>query len=49
MPLAARWGSPADTAELVSFLVSDAAGWITGQTIDSDGGWGVREGVPPRG
>lgn len=48
MPLAERWGSPTDTAELVSFLVSDAAGWITGQTIDSDGGWGVREGVAPR-
>jgi 3-oxoacyl-[acyl-carrier protein] reductase len=48
MPLAERWGSPADAAELVSFLVSDAAGWITGQTIDSDGGWGVREGVPSR-
>jgi 3-oxoacyl-[acyl-carrier protein] reductase len=39
---AGRWGTPADTAELVSFLVSEAAGWITGQTIDSDGGWGVR-------
>ena len=49
MPLAPRWGSPADAAELVSFLVSDSAGWITGQTIDSDGGWGVREGVPERG
>ncbi len=48
MPLAPRWGTPSDTAELVAFLVSDAAGWITGQTIDSDGGWGVRDGVPPR-
>jgi 3-oxoacyl-[acyl-carrier protein] reductase len=48
MPLAPRWGTPADVTELVAFLVSDAAGWITGQTIDSDGGWGVREGVPPR-
>jgi 3-oxoacyl-[acyl-carrier protein] reductase len=42
MPLAPRWGTPADVTELVAFLVSDAAGWITGQTIDSDGGWGVR-------
>jgi 3-oxoacyl-[acyl-carrier protein] reductase len=48
MPLERRWGRPADTAELVAFLVSDAAGWITGQTVDSDGGWGVRAGVPPR-
>lgn len=42
MPLAPRWGQPADTAELVGWLVSDAAGWITGQTIDSDGGWATR-------
>lgn len=48
MPLARRWGHPADTAELVSWLVSDAAGWITGQTINSDGGWGLRGGVPAR-
>jgi 3-oxoacyl-[acyl-carrier protein] reductase len=48
MPLAPRWGRPEDTAALVYFLVSDAAGWITGQTIDSDGGWGIRSGVAPR-
>ncbi len=42
MPLRSRWGTPADAADLVAFLVSDAAQWITGQTIDSDGGWGVR-------
>jgi 3-oxoacyl-[acyl-carrier protein] reductase len=44
MPLARRWGQPADTAELVAWLLSDAAGWITGQTIDSDGGWSTRSG-----
>lgn len=44
MPLAARWGAPGDVAELVAFLVSDAAGWITGQTIDSDG-WGIAAGA----
>ena len=48
MPVAPRWGEPADTAELVSWLVSDASGWVTGQTIDSDGGWGLRGGVAPR-
>jgi 3-oxoacyl-[acyl-carrier protein] reductase len=48
MPLAPRWGRPDDIVELVAFLVSDAAGWITSQTIDSDGGWGIRAGVAPR-
>lgn len=48
MPLAPRWGTPSDVAGLVEWLVSDAAGWVTGQTIDSDGGWGIRDGVPPR-
>jgi 3-oxoacyl-[acyl-carrier protein] reductase len=41
MPMG-RWGRPDDITELVAWLVSDAAGWVTGQTIDSDGGWGVR-------
>ncbi|MGO8862083.1 MAG: SDR family oxidoreductase [Acidimicrobiales bacterium] len=48
MPLAPRWGRPSDAAELVAWLVSDAAGWVTGQTIDSDGGWGLRGDVTPR-
>jgi 3-oxoacyl-[acyl-carrier protein] reductase len=48
MPLDERWGHPEETAALVSWLLSDQASWITGQTIDSDGGWGVRTGVPPR-
>jgi 3-oxoacyl-[acyl-carrier protein] reductase len=34
-----RWSTPADTAELVAWLVGDGAGWVTGQTIASDGGW----------
>ncbi len=34
-----RWSKPADTAKLVTWLVSDEADWVTGQTIASDGGW----------
>ena len=33
-----RWGEPDDAARLVAWLCSDDAGWITGQTIDSEGG-----------
>ncbi len=33
-----RVGDPAETAQLVRFLLSDAAGFITGQTIGIDGG-----------
>lgn len=45
---AGRWGEPDDAARLISWLCSEDARWITGQTIDSDGGWGIRSGVPPR-
>ena len=34
-----RWGSPADVANVVAFLVSDNGAWITGQVIDSEGGF----------
>ncbi len=34
-----RFGTPADTAQLVRFLVSDEGAWITGQLIKSDGGF----------
>lgn len=33
-----RLGAPEDIANAVLFLVSDQAGWITGQTISVDGG-----------
>ncbi|MDR2934606.1 MAG: SDR family oxidoreductase, partial [Candidatus Adiutrix sp.] len=34
-----RWGTPEDTADLVLFLHSVYAKWITGQIIASDGGF----------
>ena len=40
--LLGRVGEPEDAAELVAFLCSPAAGWITGQVIRSDGGSGWR-------
>jgi NAD(P)-dependent dehydrogenase (short-subunit alcohol dehydrogenase family) len=33
-----RLGVPEDVAQLVAFLVSDAASWITGETVRVDGG-----------
>ena len=37
----ARFGLPQDVAEVVAFLCSDAAGYITGQVIGVDGGLAV--------
>jgi 3-oxoacyl-[acyl-carrier protein] reductase len=34
-----RIGTPDDTARLIAFLARDEAGWITGQTIHSEGGF----------
>ncbi|MDX1649445.1 MAG: SDR family oxidoreductase, partial [Myxococcota bacterium] len=34
-----RVGEPDDAARLVAWLVSDEAAWITGQVIDSEGGF----------
>jgi 3-oxoacyl-[acyl-carrier protein] reductase len=33
-----RIGTPDDTANLVSFLLSEQGGWINGQVLHSDGG-----------
>lgn len=33
-----RLGTPQDVADIISYLASDAARWITGQTIDATGG-----------
>ncbi len=39
-----RVGEVDDVANLAMFLLSDAAGWITGQVINVDGGHGLRRG-----
>lgn len=36
---AGRLGTPRDTADLVTFLLSPAGGWITGQVLYSNGGF----------
>jgi NAD(P)-dependent dehydrogenase (short-subunit alcohol dehydrogenase family) len=36
-----RLGGPGDMAGAVLFLASDLAGYVTGQTIYVDGGWGI--------
>lgn len=34
-----RWGTPHDIANVVSFLVSPEGGWMTGQTLNAEGGF----------
>ena len=36
---AGRWGSPDDVSRLACWLASDASAWITGQVINSEGGF----------
>jgi 3-oxoacyl-[acyl-carrier protein] reductase len=35
----ARWGTPDDPARLIAWLATDEAAWITGQVINSEGGF----------
>jgi 3-oxoacyl-[acyl-carrier protein] reductase len=37
-----RLGTPADIADVVAFLVSDAGRWISGQLLHADGGFSAR-------
>jgi NAD(P)-dependent dehydrogenase (short-subunit alcohol dehydrogenase family) len=39
---AGRPGQPEEIAEIILFLAGPDAGFITGQTISVDGGWGIR-------
>jgi 3-oxoacyl-[acyl-carrier protein] reductase len=34
-----RWGTPDDAARLVAWLCTDDGAWITGQVINSEGGF----------
>jgi len=34
-----RWGLPDDPARLIAWLATDEAAWITGQVINSEGGF----------
>jgi 3-oxoacyl-[acyl-carrier protein] reductase len=36
---AGRWGSPDDVSRLACWLASDSSAWITGQVINSEGGF----------
>ena len=36
-----RLGRPEEVATVVLFLASDDAGWVTGQTVDATGGYGL--------
>jgi 3-oxoacyl-[acyl-carrier protein] reductase len=38
MPLG-RWGEPDDAARLIAWLCSDDAAWVTGQVLNSEGGF----------
>ncbi|GHI09368.1 3-ketoacyl-ACP reductase [Streptomyces cellostaticus] len=37
---AGRWGVPDDPARLIAWLATDEAGWVTGEVVNSEGGFG---------
>jgi 3-oxoacyl-[acyl-carrier protein] reductase len=38
-----RWGTPDDPARLIAWLITDEAAWITGQVINTEGGFRRRD------
>ncbi|OXY91979.1 SDR family oxidoreductase [Streptomyces diastatochromogenes] len=36
---AGRWGVPDDPARLIAWLATDEAGWVTGEVVNSEGGF----------
>ncbi|MEU5535008.1 SDR family oxidoreductase [Streptomyces sp. NPDC020362] len=36
---AGRWGTPDDPARLIAWLATDEAGWVTGEVVNSEGGF----------